>query len=265
MWLRAWPWPALWAWLAAWLVREGALAAWGVSAWLAWGLGCLPVLLVARIQGTVWRRIIVVLGWPLMAWAAGWWTSGPSDTVVELTQGPWRGVFWLLAAGLIWLAYPSSTWGDAPWFPTRLRALQDLPPLPGLPVKARILDVGSGLGHGLMALRARFPQARLSGVERSALLVWLSRLNLRRTQSAGGPAVQILRGDMWAQRWGEFDAVYLFQRPETMRRAWQKACADMRPGSWFITLAFEVPGETADITHAGAGQRPVWAYRIPPA
>jgi len=124
--------------------------------------------------------------------------------------------------------------------------------------------VGSGLGHGMQALRLRFPDAQLTGIERSALLALFSRLRLQWLSSARSDgSTTVLCGDMWSSSWAEFDAVYLFQRPETMPRAWQKACADMKPGAWFISLAFEVPGKTADITYQGPGQRPVWAYRLP--
>ena len=36
--------------------------------------------------------------------------------------------------------------------------------------------------------------------------------------------------------------VYLFQRPESMQRAWDKARRDMRPGTWMVSLEFDVQG-----------------------
>jgi hypothetical protein len=47
---------------------------------------------------------------------------------------------------------------------------------------------------------------------------------------------------MWASSWAGFDLVYLFQRPESMRRAWDKACGEMKAGAWLVSLEFEVPG-----------------------
>jgi SAM-dependent methyltransferase len=262
--LRTWPWPALLAWLSAWVIREGvvAFAAWPSA--LGVLVGLVPVFWVASRQASRWRAGIVLLGWPLMATFAGWWSlhaSSASPVSMPLADMPWW--VWLLVIALIWLIYPTSAWRDAPWYPTRRQALHDLPDLPGLPREPYILDVGSGLGHGLQALRLRFPDAQLTGIERSALLAVLSRLRLRTFGAAQSRAVaSIVCGDMWAISWAEFDAVYLFQRPETMPRAWQKAGAEMRPGAWLISLAFEVPGKTADITFQGPGQRPVWAYRL---
>jgi hypothetical protein len=79
----------------------------------------------------------------------------------------------------------------------------------------------------------------------------------------GTPAAR--RGDMWAADWSAFDVVYLFQRPETMPRAWRKACAEMREGAWLVSLEFAVPGQVPEaVSTVGAARaRPLLAYRIP--
>jgi hypothetical protein len=70
---------------------------------------------------------------------------------------------------------------------------------------------------------------------------------------------------MWAADWSGFDVVYLFQRPETMPRAWRKACAEMREGAWLVSLEFPVPDRAPDAesTVGAARSRPLLAYRIP--
>ena len=40
--------------------------------------------------------------------------------------------------------------------------------------------------------------------------------------------------------------VYLFQRPESMERAFAKATHELAPGCWLVSLEFAVPGRTAD-------------------
>src|SRR6185369_12336878 len=92
-----------------------------------------------------------------------------------------------------------------------------------LPPGASVLDAGCGLGHGLQALRAAWPQARVAGIERSGALAFLSRLRC--------PWARVERGDMWAASWAAHDLVYLFQRPESMARAFAKAESEMRSGS----------------------------------
>jgi hypothetical protein len=97
-----------------------------------------------------------------------------------------------------------------------------------------VLDAGSGLGHGLAALRSQWPQARFSGLERSLLL--------RAIAAWRCPWARQRAGDMWQASWAGHDVVYLFQRPESMPRAMAKARQELLAGSWLISLEFAVPG-----------------------
>lgn len=236
-----WPWPlpALAAWLLAWgsfavLGRAGVPpAAAFATALLAGGLCALA----ARGR---WRRLLAAAGFPLSALALGALGGVP----------PWA---WAAAALPLLLAYPLRAWRDAPFFPTPAQALQGLERALPLPPGARVLDAGCGLGHGLAALRRAWPQAELHGTEWSRPLAWAA-AHWRRD-------AQVRRGDMWAQPWAGFDLVYLFQRPESMARAWDKACREA-PGAWLASLEFAVPGVEP---FARVGTRPVWVYRIPPS
>jgi len=243
--LQRWPWPALWAWSAGFVLLHAALVA-GLPGWVPVALAWAPSLLLAwRVSG-LWRRLIAVAGLPAALW---------------LQQGApsWPAWVWLaLAAGLLAL-YPMSAWRDAPLFPTPPEALLGLARKLALPARARMLDAGSGLGHGLAALRRAFPRARLEGVERSLPLVLAARFRV-------GRAARLQRGDMWSVSWAGYDLVYLFQRPESMAGAWSKACDEMRAGSWLVSLEFPVAGVAAAHTCASDGGRPrrLFAYRVPP-
>jgi SAM-dependent methyltransferase len=241
-----WPLPALLSWAAAWAAWQLALHAGAApAAALACGIAC-GTLLAARCSGA-WRRTIAALGFPLLALAAG------------AAQGL-PGWIWLLPALPLLLLYPLGAWRDAPFFPTPRGALAGLAEaLAGAPPRC-VLDAGCGLGHGLRALHGQWPQAALHGIERSPLLRAAAALCCRFAQVRGG--------DIWAADWRGFDLVYLFQRPESMPRAWAKALHEMRPGAWLVSLEFEVPGA---VPHAvlddGDGdsgrRRTVWAYRVP--
>ena len=237
--LLRWPLPALWAWLCAWGLHS-LLLTWGRPVPLALlagtGVGMLGAALWA--QGRL-RRALVALGYPLSALVLGWAGNLP----------PWT---WLLLLAPLLLAYPLRAWQDAPFFPTPAAALQGL--AAWVPAPTRVLDAGCGMGHGLRALQGLWPQARLHGVEWSLPLAWLS---ARRC-----PTAQVKRGDMWAQPWHGFDLVYLFQRPESMARAWAKARAELPPGGWLVSLEFEVPAVQATACLRQPGQRPVWLYRL---
>ena len=232
-----WPLPALAAWLVAWaLFAAGAAAGWPaaglLAALLASGLATLAV------AGTG-RRLWVAAGFPASALALG-------------LAGGLPALLWLLPLLPLLLAYPLRAWRDAPFFPTPAAALQGLAGIVGQP--AQVLEAGCGIGHGLAALRREFPQATLVGLEWSPLLALLALLRQ--------PDAQVRRGDLWAEPWGGYQLVYLFQRPESMARAWAKAQAEMAPGAWLVSLEFAVPGVAATAQLPGAQGRPVWLYRV---
>ena len=158
----------------------------------------------------------------------------------------------LLAALLV---YPVKAWRDAPLFPTPADALAGLPARVRLPPDAAVLDAGCGLGHGLRALRAAYPQARLHGIEWS----W----PLRIACALRCPWAQVRHGDIWQRPWRPYVLVYLFQRPESMPRAVAKASAEMVPGSWLVSLEFEARDMHPDHRLDLPDGRPVWIYRLP--
>ncbi len=234
-----WPLPALAAWLLAWAVCSTGVALREPVAGLLAGL-VVSALAALLVQGP-WRRLLVAAGFPASALALGASSALP-------------GWWWLLPLGPLLLAYPLRAWRDAPFFPTPASALQGLAGVVGQP--ARVLEAGCGAGHGLAALRQEFPRAELVGLEWSPLLALAARLRRR--------DARVRRGDLWAEPWGGYGLVYLFQRPESMARAWAKARAEM-PGGWLASLEFAVPGVAATARLPGADGRPLWLYHVPGA
>lgn len=237
--LGRWPLPALATWVAAWALFGAAAAARQPTAGLLLAL-LLSAAAAWRVPG--WgRRAWVAAGFPVSALALGAAASVP-------------GWVWLLPLVPLLLAYPLRAWRDAPFFPTPAAALDGLAAVVGTP--SRVLEAGCGVGHGLAALRRQFPQATLVGLECSPLLALVARLRRR--------DAEVRRGDLWAEPWGGYALVYLFQRPESMARAWAKACAEMPAGGWLASLEFAVPGVAATLQRPGADGRPLWLYRVPP-
>jgi hypothetical protein len=237
--LLPWPVPALLCWAAGWAVcavlrRQGlpADAAWAVGVALSGG--------IAWLQASPWRRLMVALGFPLSTALVGLGSAVPA--------------WWLAPLALLVLLYPTRTWRDAPWYPTSSTALQGLGEALPLPPDAQVLDAGCGLGHGLRGLRRHYPQARFDGTEWSVALSALTRLLC--------PWATVRRGDMWADDWAAYDLVYLFQRPESMPRAVAKARAQMRPGTWLVSMAFEAPELEPHAVLRTVATRPVWLYRM---
>ena len=51
---------------------------------------------------------------------------------------------------------------------------------------------------------------------------------------------------LWKVELAEFDVAFAFLSPVPMTALWQKALAEMRPGTLFISSSFGVPGQTPD-------------------
>ena len=140
-----------------------------------------------------------------------------------------------------WRSTRMRAWRDAPVFsPHRHDALAG----PGLRQSAhprRIHDAGCGLGDGLAGLATAVAAApRCSGVEWSPLLALATRWRCRRCRAC----VQTFSAATCGQAsWAGHDLVYLFQRPESMARAYRQGrLPKWRPSAWLVSLEFPVPG-----------------------
>lgn len=237
-----WPAPAVLAWAGG-MTTWTAAAGLGATPAVAWWLGVLCAAGVALSCPTAWRRSIAAAGFPLASLALG---AGAAGTSLPA----WT---WAAAAGVLVLLYPVGAWRDAPWFPTPAGALDGLAQACGAQPPAEVLDAGCGLGHGLAELQRQFPAARCHGIERSRVLRWAAAWRC--------PWAQVRGGDIWAAPWAAYQLVYVFQRPESMARAYRKAMAELPEGGWLASLEFEVPGMAAQQRLGAAGERPVWLYR----
>jgi len=235
----AWPFSAFVAWTGAWCVHL-VLRALGLDADAAALVGVGTGLACVRLETASWRRAAIALGFPLSLALSG--TAWP----------PWA---WLASLAALLVAYPMGAWRDAPIFPTPPAALDGLARAVPLASGARVLDAGCGLGHALRALRRQYPCVELHGVERS--FAW------RVVCAWRCPDAHVSRGDMWRHDWSAYDLVYLFQRPETLPRALDKARREMRPGTWLASLEFEASGVAASRRLAGADGRALWLYQLP--
>jgi hypothetical protein len=235
-----WPVPALLVWASAWGLFLGLRATLdtGTVALVlatAWGV------LLSALGTSRWRRLLIAAGFPLSLALSG-----------AAAVPAWA---WLLPLAVCLLIYPMNAWRDAPLFPTPAGALRDLPAHASLARDTLVLDAGCGLGDGLMELHQAYPQARLHGIEWSWPLRALCALRC--------PWAQVRRGDIWRANWGRYGMVYLFQRPESMDRAAEKAQAELQPGAWLVSLEFEARTlQPQAMLHAPDG-RPVWLYRAP--
>ena len=169
---------------------------------------------------------------------------------------------WFLAAFLLlFLVYWSVFRSQVPLYLSSRKAwaaVADL--LPGKPEFA-LLDVGAGLGGMLGYLSLSRPDGRFYGMEIAPLpfaLAWLRRMASRGTY-------QISWGDFWAHSLAPYNVVYAYLSPVPMSKLWAKACAEMAPGSRFISNTFVVPGtdHEAIVELDDFHYSRLYVYRIP--
>jgi SAM-dependent methyltransferase len=236
-----WPLPALLTWALAWAMFVGLHAA-GLDQPGAFVLALLASGLAAWTGRTPWRRLFMLAGFPLSLLVSGSASALP-------------GWAWLVPLGVLLALYPLGTWGDAPLFPTPVSALKGLAEKAPLRDGAVVMDAGCGLGAGLIALRGQYSQARLVGLEWSWPLTVLCAVRCR--------FARVRRADIWAADWSTCDMVYLFQRPESMPRALEKAAAELRPGAWLVSLEFQGTDWRHQVRLETVPGKPVWLYQAP--
>lgn len=235
-----WPLPAVLTWAGCWTLYLGGTRL-GLEPGTALVMALLAGVLASLAGASIWRRLIMAAGFPVSLVASG--AAGVP------------GGIWLLLLALLLLLYPLKAWRDAPLFPTPSGALDGLPGHVALPCGALVLDAGCGLGDGLRALRAAYPKAVLHGLEWSWPLRAICALRCR--------WALVRQGDIWRAPWRPYAMVYLFQRPESMGRAANKAAAEMVDGTWLVSLEFPITGQVPDVQLQLADGRALWAYRLP--
>lgn len=129
-----------------------------------------------------------------------------------------------------------------------------LPPTP-----CYVVDLGCGNGVLLARLAKARPDCEFVGIEH-APLPWLwARLAAGRL-----PNCHIRRGDFWRQPLAPFDLVYAFLSPAPMARLWDKARAEMRPGSLLVSNSFAVPDIEPEAIFQVADRRATRLFRYRP-
>lgn len=154
--------------------------------------------------------------------------------------------WYLLAAALLWLVFGFTARTSVPLY---FSGRRELDALASIVPAGQLLDAGCGIGTALAGLHARRPGLELHGVE-GALAPWL----IARLRARGRWGARL--GSLWREDFGRYDAVYAFLSPAPMARLWDKARAEMRPGTLLISNRFAVPGvPSAREIETGDGRR----------
>ena len=153
---------------------------------------------------------------------------------------------YLIAFVLLLLFFWSTFRTRVPLYLSDRKAWQALIPLLPAHRPFRFINLGSGLGDVLFYLEPRFPLGRFEGTEIAPGPWLISRLRAawRRSRAV------FLRRDYATFDLGEYDVVFAFLSPAAMPALWAQAQAQMRAGSCFVSLSFEVTGQPPDQTIA---------------
>ena len=100
----------------------------------------------------------------------------------------------------------------------------------------RFIDLGSGLGGVLTHLAKTRPDGNYEGVESAPLPFLWSWLRI-----LSYPNCKVHWGSLWDCDLAQYDVVFAYLSPVPMQQLWQKARAEMRPGTLFISSTFAVP------------------------
>ena len=136
-----------------------------------------------------------------------------------------------------------------------VRALREL-----LPADRPIafLDIGAGTGTVVDAVAKSHPLATVRGVERAPLpflIAWMRSL-------ARARRYRVRWGNLWKTDLSDADMVYAYLSPAPMAALWEKARAEMRPGSLLVSFRFIIPGVAPTQTIA-VGANALYVWRLP--
>ena len=127
-------------------------------------------------------------------------------------------------------------------------------------------DVGSGLGGLVLNLSKQFPQGVFTGIE-IAPLPWLVSALRRLFRGAtynSCNSCTFKRGDYDQLDLDTFDVVFAFLSPAAMPALWQKASAEMRPGSVLLSCEFPIAGvPPAFVLNSEGAGRPIYGWVMP--
>lgn len=167
---------------------------------------------------------------------------------------------WFLFAFIaLLLVYRGALSGQVPLYLSNRQTVTQLAEILDGRGPCRFLDLGAGVGSTTVPLADWLPDSHFTGYE-NAPLTWL----VGRVLSLGRANLNWRWDDLWQAPLGEFDVVYAFLSPVPMPKLWQKAKAEMQPGSLFISNSFPVPGEVPSrvIEVDCTPPRPLYCYEI---
>ncbi|MDO6963703.1 class I SAM-dependent methyltransferase [Rhizobium alvei] len=170
---------------------------------------------------------------------------------------------WLFLAAFVLFAliYWNSASEQVPLYLTNRRTSDALAELARANNCRSFVDLGSGLG-GVVLQMARSNESLIAtGVETAPLVfaaAWIKAL------FAGLPNARFRYRSIWDENLSGHDLVYCFLSPAPMPRMYEKARAEMRPGTLLVSNSFAIPNREPDqiIAVTDGRQTKLFLYRM---
>ena len=148
------------------------------------------------------------------------------------------GIFWfVLALCFIYIIVRPQV-GGAVYFETNRQDVEIIMRLLSLKSGEQVSDLGSGDGRILIASAKKGIEAH--GYEIDPLLVWKSRLRIRRARL--GHKAYVHWKSFWKVDLSGFDAVVVYGKPGIMERLRKKFESELKPGSRVVSNVYPIPG-----------------------
>lgn len=192
----------------------------------------LSLALAVILQGTI---AALIARWRKLAF---WWSiieflfpiALLGTYLLHLPSGIFLGAF-LFFVALYWSTFRT----QVPFYPSGRRVWDAVETLLPQKTAIRFIDIGSGLGGLVLHLAALHMESTFIGVEVAPLPWLISHLRARIGRSHG----RFLRDDYESLDFAQYDVVFAYLSPAAMSPLWNKAQAEMRPGT--VLLSFEFP------------------------
>jgi len=230
-------WPPLVAALAA-QALAAAMVFGGAVALNAGAEVRVPLIALLAVQGVAAAHLGRRFG------LATWWA--PIHMVLPFAVAAallWRLPPWAFLAAFVFLLL--FYWNSVSGVPLYLTNRETRATLAGLlPEQGgfRFVDLGSGFGGPLIDLAGRRPDGIFEGIESAPMPYAVTRLRLMLQRR---PNATVRYGDFWKLDLTPYDVVYCFLSPVPMRKLFDKAKREMRPGSLLVSNTFTVPDRPA--------------------
>ena len=126
--------------------------------------------------------------------------------------------------------------GHAPYYPSGKKSIKEMIKLAGLKGNERIIDLGSG--DGRLVLEAAKYCKVAKGIEHNPFFVFFS--NIKKCFFRRKANVSFVYGNMYKHDLSQYDVIFCYLLPESMRKLEQKMKKELKPGTKVISNTFHI-------------------------